>query len=73
MVLKALRNLVRGCRILSLLADEVTAIDMTCWVSIYVHIIERWKIVPQLFYISYVSGTTDHLIDRIMYALMSEL
>jgi hypothetical protein len=73
-VLNALRNLVRDCRILSLLADEVTAIDMTCWVSVHVHIIEGWKRVPHLFHISYISepGTADHLIDQIMCTLMSE-
>jgi hypothetical protein len=39
-VLHALKTLLKGSRILSLSADEVIAIDMTCWISVHVHIME---------------------------------
>jgi hypothetical protein len=47
-VLHALKKLQKGCRILSLSANENTAIDMTCWISVLVHIMEGWKRVPHL-------------------------
>jgi hypothetical protein len=47
-VLDALRELIRGCTIFSLSADEVIAIDMTCWMSVHVHVMEGWKRVPHL-------------------------
>jgi hypothetical protein len=73
-VLDALRKLVRGCMIFFLSADEVTAIDMTCWVSMHVYIMEVWERVPHFLHISYVLelGTLDHLTERIMLALMNE-
>jgi hypothetical protein len=65
MVLHALKTLLKGSRILSLSVDEVTAIDMTCWISVHVHIMEGWERVPHLLHISYVSepDTADHLIE----------
>jgi hypothetical protein len=72
-VLHALKTLLKGSSILSLF-DEVTAIDMTCWISVHVHIMEGWERVPHLLHISYVSepGIADHLTERIMLALMGE-
>jgi hypothetical protein len=69
-----LRKLIRDCTIFSLSADEVTAIDMTCWVSVHVHVMEGWERVPHLLHILYVSepGTTNHLTERIMLALINE-
>jgi hypothetical protein len=73
-VLDALRKLIRGCTIFSLSADEVTAIDMTYWVSVHVHVMEGWERVPRLLHISYVSEpyTANHLTKRIMLALINE-
>jgi hypothetical protein len=47
---------------------------MTCWMSVHVHIMERWEIVLHLLHISYVSelGIADHLSKRIMSTLMNE-
>ena len=66
--------LLKGSRILSLSVDEITAIYMTCWISIHVCIMERWERLPPLLHISYVLelGTTDHLNEGIMLPLMRE-
>jgi hypothetical protein len=65
MVLHALKNILKNSRILSLLADEVTAIDMTCWISVHVHVMRGWKRVAHLLHISYISepGIADHLTE----------
>jgi hypothetical protein len=59
-VLDALQKFVRGNRIFSLSADEVTAIDMACWMSVHVHIMEGWERMPHLLHISYVSEQSTH-------------
>ena len=53
---------------------QVTAIDMMCWVSVHVHIMEGWERLPHLLHISYISelGIDNHLTERIMLALMRE-
>jgi len=52
----------------------VTAVDNTCWIGVHVYAMDNWKRVLHLLHLSYMSegGTTDHLTNVIMHALISE-
>jgi hypothetical protein len=73
-VLAALKAVVQSARIISISADEVTAIDNTSWVGVHVYAMQSWERVPYLLHLSCVSesGTSDHLTNVIMHALLSK-
>jgi len=73
-VLLALKVVVQSMWIISISANEVTAIDNTSWLGVHVYAIDSWERVLHLLHLSYVSdgGTTKHLINAIMYSVMGE-
>jgi hypothetical protein len=73
-VLAALKVVVQFARIISISVDEVTTVDNTSWVGIHVYAMQSWERMPYLLYLSCVSesGTSDHLTNVIMHALLGE-
>jgi hypothetical protein len=47
-VLAALKVVVQSARIISISADEVTAIDNTSWVGVHIYAMQSWERVPYL-------------------------
>jgi len=73
-ILSALKAVVQSTRVISINANEVTAIDNTSWLSIHVYAMDSWERVPHLLHLSCISnsGTTNHLTNVIMYSLIGE-
>jgi len=73
-VLAALKFIVQSASILSISADEVTAVDNTSWVGVHVYAMDSWERKPHLLHLSCISesGTTDQLSEIIMHALIEE-
>lgn len=73
-VLTALKAAVQSARFISISSDEVTAVDSTSWIGVYVYVVSGWERVLHLLHLSCVSedGTADHSTDVIMHALMCE-
>ena len=76
-VLSALMSVVRSARIISISADEVTAIDNTSWLGVHVYAMDSWERVPHLLHLSCISessdgGCVDNLTNAIMLSLMGE-
>jgi hypothetical protein len=73
-VLAALKGVVQSARIISISADEVTAVDNTSWVGVHVYVMDSWERKPHLLHLSCVSesGTSSHLTSVIMHALLGE-
>ena len=75
-VLATLKEVIQSARIISISADEVTAIDNTLWLGVHVYAMKSWERVPHLLHLSCVSdgdgGTVDNLTDTIMFSLLGE-
>ena len=75
-VLATLKEVVQSACIISISADEVTAIDNTSWLGVHVYAMNSWERVLHLLHLSCVSdndsGTADSLTDTIMFSLLGE-
>ena len=75
-VLAALKEVIQSARIISISADEVTAIDNTLWLGVHMYAMNSWERVPHLLHLSCVSdgdsGTADSLTDTIMFSLLGK-
>ena len=77
-VLATLKEVVQSARIISISADEVTAIDNTSWLSVHVYTMNSWERISHLLHLSCVSdgdgdgGTADSLTDAIMFSLLGK-
>jgi len=73
-VLNALKTTVQSAKTISIIADEVTTMDNTCWVGIHVYTLDNWERMSYLLYLSCVAkdGTANHLTFIIMHALLEE-
>jgi hypothetical protein len=73
-VLVALKVVIQSARIISISADEVTAVDNTSWVGVHVYAMRSWERMPYLLHLSSgsESSTSDHLTNVIMHALLDE-
>lgn len=71
-VMNAMKVVVKFAKIISISADEVTAIDHMSWIGVHVYAIENWERIPYLLHLSHVTegGKSDHLTSVIMNSLM---
>ena len=69
-----MKSIVKSARIISISAEEVTAIDHTGWIGVHVYTMENWERIPHLLHLSQVTegGRVDHLTSVIIHSLMGE-
>jgi hypothetical protein len=49
-VLAALKAVLQSAKIISISADEVTAVDNTCWVGVHIYVVQSWERMPHLLH-----------------------
>jgi len=64
----------QSAKVISIFANEITAMDNTCWIGVYVYTMDNWETTPDLLHLSCVAdgGIADNLTFVIMHALLEE-
>jgi hypothetical protein len=73
-ILAALARAVQAARVISVIADEVTGVDSTQWLSVHAYVVQNFVRVPLLLHLSHVTDgcKSSNILGLIITALMDE-